>query len=80
MIAAAFRDALAVATDTDRAAVNADQLPAVQALAARSDPLELAGIIEALSRCEQLLWRNVNPKIVWDNVAITCTSARPLLV
>ena len=51
---------------------------AVRALAGRFDPTQLAEIIEQLCRYEQLLWRNVNPKIVWDNLAITCASAAPL--
>jgi len=78
LIASAFRDALKAATGADLPAVHADQPDAVAALAGRFDPTQLAQIIEQLCRYEQLLWRNVNPKIVWDNLAITCASAAPL--
>jgi hypothetical protein len=40
----------------------------------------LASIIEQLSEFERLLWRNVNPKTIWDNMIITCASAAPLTV
>ena len=40
----------------------------------------LAEIIEQLSRYERLLWRNVNPKVVWDNAAITLATGAPLRV
>jgi hypothetical protein len=35
---------------------------------------QLTATIEQLSNYEQLLWRNVNPKIVWDNVVLTCAA------
>ena len=78
LIAGVYRDALTLATGADRPIANADQREDVERIAGRFDPLELAEILEALHRCEQLLWRNVNQKIVWDNVVITCTSAAPL--
>lgn len=78
-IASAFGDAMHLACrcdgDTESAdLVNADQAPAVAAIAARFTPIELAGIIEQLCEYERLLWRNVNPRGVWDNAAITCAS------
>ena len=48
------------------------------ALAGRFSLTQLAEIIEQLSEFERLLWRNVSPKTVWDNVVITCASAAPL--
>ncbi len=80
LIASIFADALVLSTGTDRPMVHADQLQAIQAIAGRFDPSELAEIIEQLSRYERLLWRNVNAKIIWDNVVITCASAAPLRV
>ncbi|MBN1943843.1 MAG: hypothetical protein JW849_11170 [Phycisphaerae bacterium] len=78
IMAAAYRDALGLAAGANTPPVHADQLPAVQNIARRFSPVELADILEQLSRYERLLWRNVNPKIVWDNVAITCASALPM--
>lgn len=78
LIAGVYRDALTLGTGADRPIANADQREDVERIAGRFDPLELVEILEALHRCEQLLWRNVNQKIVWDNVVITCTSAAPL--
>jgi len=78
LIASVFGDAITLATGTDRALVHADQASAVEALAERFAPTELAEVIEQLSRYERLLWRNVSPKTVWDNVVITCASAAPL--
>ena len=72
LIAAAFRDAISLASGSDRPLVNSDQTVAIEKLAARKPMRQLAGTIEQLSNYEQLLWRNVNPKIVWDNVVLTC--------
>ena len=78
LIASAYRDAITIAAAADRSLIHADQSDAVAAIAGRFSPAVLGEIIEQLSRYEQLLWRNANPKIVWDNVAITCLSAEPL--
>ena len=78
LLAGAYRDALSAATGADREPVNADQDAAVRALAERFGPERLADIIDQLSEYERLVWRNVNPKIVWDNVVITCASGAPL--
>jgi DNA polymerase-3 subunit delta' len=78
IIAGLHRDALNLSVGRDDAIAHADQNTAVRAVAARHSPRVLAEIIEQLSTCEQLLWRNANPKIVWDNVVITCASAAPL--
>ena len=80
LIASAYRDAISLATGTDRQITNADQSASIKTLAARFQPAQLAEIIESLSRFEQLLWRNVNPRIVWDNVVIACATAAPLEV
>jgi len=80
LLASVFRDALAVAAGCDRPLVHADQADAVGALAERFTPPVLAEILTQLARCEQLLWRNVNAKLLWDNVAITCATAATLTV
>jgi DNA polymerase-3 subunit delta' len=76
LIAGAFRDAMALATGRGGPLAYGDQRPQVEAIAERFAPTQLARIIESLSRFEQILWRNVSPKLVWDNVVITCASAR----
>jgi DNA polymerase-3 subunit delta' len=78
MMAGVFRDALTAATGADRALVHADQPQAAITLAGRFSVAELARVIEQLDACEQLLWRNVNPRLIWDNVAVTVASATPL--
>ncbi len=78
LLASVFRDAIVVAGGADLPLVHADQRDVVLALSQRFDFIQLAEIIEQLSEYERLLWRNVNPKTVWDNVAITCSSAAPL--
>jgi DNA polymerase-3 subunit delta' len=78
IIASAYRDAIALATGTGRTLVHTDQPAAPAALAGRLASTQLAEIIEQLAQYEDLLWRNVSPKVVWDNVAITCNSAAPL--
>jgi len=80
LIASAYRDAMALAAGADRPLVNNDQRPAVEAIAAIFRPEQIAEIIQSLSRSEQLLWRNANRKIVWDNVVISCATATPLEV
>lgn len=77
IIASAFRDAMHAAAGVG-SLVHADQAGAIEALRRRFDPTQLADIIEQLSQFEEMLWRNVNAKVVWDNVAITCTSAARL--
>jgi len=72
LLAAAFRDAISLSSGSDRALVNSDQTAAIETIASRKPIRQLAGAIEQLSEYEQLLWRNVNPKIVWDNVVLTC--------
>jgi DNA polymerase-3 subunit delta' len=74
LIASAFRDAISLATGSDRPLVNADQRDVIETIASRQSMRKLVDAIEQLSNYEQLLWRNVNPKIVWDNVVLTCAS------
>lgn len=80
LIATTYRDALTLATRAERRIANADQQRSVEAIASRFTPLRLSNILEAISRCEQLLWRNVNPRMVWNNVVITCASGEALRV
>lgn len=86
LIAGAYRDAIHLAAaDRDRASappetINADQFDAIRTIARRFDATQLASIIQQLSEYEELLWRNVSPRIVWDNVVVTCASAAPLRV
>jgi DNA polymerase-3 subunit delta' len=76
IIAGVYGDALTLATGARRDLTHSDQSSAVEIIAGRFTPTQLACIIESLSQYEQLLWRNVNPKIVWDNVVITCGSGQ----
>ena len=78
LIAGAYRDAMTVTSGAERELIHVDQPGAIDAIAGRFETIELATIIEQLSEFERLLWRNVNPRIVWDNVVITCASASPL--
>jgi DNA polymerase III subunit delta' len=90
LLASACRDALRIrcAAQTQAGAdgtppisiVNADQTAEVQAIARRFRPEQLADVLEQLAEYETLLWRNVNPKTIWDNVAITLAAATPLAV
>ncbi|HOD79811.1 MAG: DNA polymerase III subunit tau [Planctomycetes bacterium ADurb.Bin126] len=80
IIGSAFRDALCLASGAQLPVIHADQRRCVEAIARRLSPTHLADAIEQLSEYETLLWRNVNQKIVWDNVVITCASAAPLRV
>lgn len=88
ILASVYRDALAVACRGALAPasaphlpdqVHADQTQDVARIAARGNPAMLAEILTQLARFEQLLWRNVNAKLLWDNVAVTCAAAIPLL-
>jgi len=80
LLASIYRDALAVASAWSRPLIHADQAGAIGALARRLGPARLADILTQLARHEQLLWRNVNPKTLWDNVAATCAAGTPLEV
>ena len=78
LLSSIYRDALAMASGSGRPPIHADQAQAIRALAGRFDLTELADIITQLARYERLLWRNVNPKTLWDNVSATCAAAVPL--
>jgi len=80
LLACLYVDALTIAVGADRRLVHADQADAAAAVAERFTPTKLAEIIEQLSEFERMLWQNVNPRIVWDNVVVTCASAAPLRV
>ncbi len=78
LIAAVYTDAITLSTGTDRPLVHADQPTAARVLAERFEAVELARVVEQLDVCEKLLWRNVNPTLIWDNVALTAPGAAPL--
>ncbi|MBT3278481.1 MAG: hypothetical protein HN370_03805 [Phycisphaerales bacterium] len=80
LLASAHLDAITMATGMDRPLVHDDQKAEISSIAGRLSQTQLAEIIEQLSRYEQLLWRNVSAKIVWENVALTCQSAAPLIL
>lgn len=80
IIGSAYRDALRLATGADATIIHADQSDAIVAVADHFSPTQLAEILEQLSDYEQLLWRNANAKVLWDNVAISCATAEPLFV
>ena len=78
LIGSVYRDALTLTAEIDRPLCHDDQPESIRAVAGRFSPTQLAEIIEQLSAFEQMLWRNVNAKLVWDNAVITCASAAPL--
>lgn len=80
IVSGAFRDAMSDRAGRAGPPINADQPEVVDRLAGRFDARELAGAIEQLCRYEQLLWRNVSTKTLWENVAVTCASAAALRV
>jgi len=73
-----FRDALTIALQAHRPLVHTDQLDELKKVAKKFTLEKLTSILTQLSRYEQILWQNVNAKLFWDNVAITCTTAEPL--
>ena len=80
LIASIYQDALAVASGKSAPTIHADQAGEIERLAGNlaGGAVLAAEIITQLARYEQLLWRNVNPKTVWDNVLITCATGAPL--
>lgn len=80
IIVSIYRDALSLACRTGGNLVHADQAGKIEKIAARFGPEATAEILTQLARCEQLLWRNANAKLLWDNVSITCASAAALEV
>jgi len=78
LIASLYRDAMLTAAGSSGPICNSDQPRQVNALAGRFAPRELVKIINQLAAYETMLWRNVNQRLLWDNIAITCASAAPL--
>ena len=68
------------ASGAARPIVNGDQPKDIELLAGKFSLRELADVVEQVSQLEQILWRNVNTKTIWDNVVITCASAAPLRI
>ncbi len=54
--------------------IHADQKTLIGTIARRSSPLALAELLGQLALYEEMLWRNVNIKLLWDNVALTCAA------
>jgi DNA polymerase III subunit delta' len=75
LVVSLYRDALSLACGQARPLVHADQAEAVARIAQRFGVDGLTDILAQLARYEELLWRNVNAKLLWDNVAITCATA-----
>ena len=80
LIGSVYRDALGLAAGAERLLISADQSQAIESISDSFDLLELTEIVESLHRYERLLWRNVNPKLLWDNVVIACASGKSLRV
>ena len=80
IIASAITDGITVAHNLQRPLINSDQDKDIKLIASRLGTDRLTKAIKQLSTLEKLLWRNVQPKVVWDNVVITCASAAPLAV
>jgi len=80
LLGSAYRDALGVACGSPRPLIHADQADAIARIAARLGPTGTAEVLSQLARYETLLWRNVNTKLLWDNVELTCASAAALEV
>jgi len=78
LIAGAYRDALRAGVGAEGALTNTDQPDVIRALTGRFNAEALGRILQQLCTYESLLWRNVNPRAVWENVAITCTAAQSL--
>ncbi|MBI5722794.1 MAG: hypothetical protein HZA50_02465 [Planctomycetes bacterium] len=81
LIAAAFQDAMNLSASSGQKLVNFDQAAEIAALAGRFPPDQLARIVEQLSQYEYILWQhNVNQKLLWDNICITCLAGRAVEV
>lgn len=79
--ASAYRDAMVLTADGDEAElINADQAGAIRQIASAMGVADCAEVVSQIGRYEELLWRNVNAKVMWDNVVVTCASAAPLEV
>jgi hypothetical protein len=84
ILAGFYRDVLHVRCAAEAGAseappcIHEDQFDAIRRTARRFDTETVAEIIEQISRFERLLWRNVNAKIAWDNIVVTCASGQTL--
>lgn len=78
LIAGIYRDAMALAAGAEQGLVHDDQRGQIERVAAALGLDRTVEIVDQLARFEQLVWRNVNPKVVWDNVVITCATGAPL--
>jgi DNA polymerase-3 subunit delta' len=79
LLASVYRDAMRVACDCGGERIHEDQGEQIDRIAAALGEAA-ADIVDQMARYEQLLWRNVNAKILWDNVMITCATGAPLQV
>ncbi len=79
LMASVYRDAVSLAAGREKI-VHAEQPEPIGRIAGALGLDKAAEIVAQLGRYEQLLWRNVNAKVLWDNVVITCTTAAPLRI
>ena len=78
LIGSVYRDAMALSAGASGEIIHSDQYDAIARIAQRMGANTSAEIVTQLARYEQLLWSNVNPKVVWDNLVITCATGAPL--
>jgi DNA polymerase III subunit delta' len=79
LFAGIYKDVLAVAMGRP-VAVHADQADRIAVMADALGADLAAEVLAQIGRYEQLLWRNVNAKVLWDNVVITCATGAALTV
>jgi DNA polymerase III subunit delta' len=77
LFAGVYKDVLAVAMGRT-ITVHADQADRIAVMAEALGADKAAEILGQMGRYEQLLWRNVNAKVLWDNVVITCATGAAL--
>ncbi len=80
LLASVYRDAMRHAAGGHAVLIHQDQTDAIARIAAAVGAVPCADIVAQMARYEQLLWRNVNAKTLWDNVMITCATGAPLEV
>jgi len=78
LLASVYKDAMVSSAGWHTPLVHADQADKIGRIADAFTAEVAADVVMQLARYEQLLWRNVNPKTVWDNVVITCATGAPL--
>lgn len=78
LIAGTYRDAMVLAAGRGEGLVHSDQPDCIVRIAEALGLDRCTDVVSQLAEYARLLWSNLNAKIIWDNVVISCATGATL--